>query len=308
MNAKATARRGDGFQEDPNVPLLKRTSEQDHYSVAGSIRDDNDHKKRSKNVGAAGSKNVQRRVRRSVAKDSHILRKIKAFSDRLLVIPGVSSSVAPHPPLHHAFNEPSLDTHTQAPRPAPAYDNNIPLWSLTGDKVKLVAATGALLTAERPPIAFTFNLTPEAIDAAKRHPAGFLDSLKRAFDVELKKAFGTPFPYLFAIDISEQGRLHIHGAFLPPVSSIRTDRKIRAAMVAAWGRWEEPGAHKQILFKPLYSDGWIDYLFDRGKQRRVAKTIRGRTYTINQSLRREAEWTYGEVRRIMRAGAISRSG
>jgi hypothetical protein len=76
-------------------------------------------------------------------------------------------------------------------------------------------------------------------------------------------------------------------------------RKIRKAMKAAWGEWQRPGAHKQLRFKTLYSDGWATYCMRN--QRDVAKIIGPRTFTINQALRRDAEWVYAEIRRIMRA-------
>lgn len=83
-----------------------------------------------------------------------------------------------------------------------------------------MCATGALLIAETPAVAFTFNLTPEAIERAKGHPAGFLDSLKRSLDKELKRA-GIVLPYWFVIDVDEDGRLHIQGAALPSSTSLR---------------------------------------------------------------------------------------
>jgi hypothetical protein len=163
--------------------------------------------------------------------------------------------------------------------------------------VKAVFATAALLMAERPAVAFTFNLTEQAIEKAKGHPAGFLDSLKRSLDAELRKAFGSVFPYLFAIDISDKGRLHIHGAFLPPAISIRAVRKIRAAMKDAWDRWDGPGQRKQLRFKTLHSDDWAVYCMRN--QRRVEKLIGPRTFTVTRPLTKEATWVYNAVRQIM---------
>lgn len=270
------------------MPLLQtKPNSKSHYSAAAPVSQDQRERKWSKNVSRSRSKNVGR-VRRSGAKDARILQRVSAFQP---ATDGVSSSVGHPTPLHS-----SSQTPLQAlPTPSP-----IPVWALTGDRVKAVFATGALLIADRPAVAFTFNLTEEAIEKAKGHPAGFLDSLKRSLDAELKKAFGSVFLYWFVIDISDGGRLHIHGAFLPPAISTRTDRKIREAMTNAWGKWSGPGNHKQVQFKPLYSDDWATYAM--ANQRKVAKLIRGRTFTINQPLRREAAWTYDEVRRIMRDG------
>jgi hypothetical protein len=163
-----------------------------------------------------------------------------------------------------------------------------------------VAATVALLIAETPAVAFTFNLTPDAIANAKDSPTGFLDPLKRSFDLELKRLLpGVTLPYWFAIDITRDRRLHIQGAFLSPAVNLPVLSKIREAMKVAWGEWEGPGKHKQLRFRRLYSDGWATYCFRN--QRAVAKIIGPRTFTINQRLRRDAEWVYAEIRRIMRA-------
>jgi hypothetical protein len=174
------------------------------------------------------------------------------------------------------------------------------VWDLTGDSVKAVCAAAALLIAETPAVAFTFNLTPEAIEKAKGHPAGFLDSLKRSFDKELKRA-GIVLPYWFVVDTDKDGRLHIQGAVLPPQPSERGMQALREAMKAAWGEWQGPGKHKQLRFKELYSDGWAIYCMRN--QRKVAKVIGPRTFTVTQPLGRDAKWVYGEVRRIMRLDA-----
>jgi hypothetical protein len=167
------------------------------------------------------------------------------------------------------------------------------VWSLTGDTVKVLAATVALQTSDKPAVAFSFNLTPDAIAKATDSPTGFLDRLKRAFDLELKRR---SLPYWFAIDVDADGRLHIHGAFAADPSELPA---IRDAMKAAWGEWEGPGKHKQLLFKTPCDDGWATY--SMRNQRKVAKLIGPRTFTITQPLRREAEKDYTEIRRIMRA-------
>ena len=69
-------------------------------------------------------------------------------------------------------------------------------------------------------------------------------------------------------------------------------------MKAAWGEWVGSGKHKQVRFKTLYSDDWATYCIRN--QPAVAKVIGPRTFTINHALRRDAEWAYDEIRRIMR--------
>lgn len=167
------------------------------------------------------------------------------------------------------------------------------MWALTGDVVKAVAATAALQIADKPAYAFTFNLTQKAEAKALTHPRGFLESLKRSFDKQLDKA-GIRLPYWFAIDISREGRLHIHGAF----GAVTENEILKEVMRRAWGRWPGVGAQFQIWidWKPC-DDGWATY--SMRKHRRVAKRI-GQTFTMTRPLQQDAQWTYSEVRRIMR--------
>lgn len=161
--------------------------------------------------------------------------------------------------------------------------------------MKAVAATAALQISEKPAVAFSFNLTPEAIVKAMACPTGFLDSLKRSLD----RVLSTPLPYWFAIDINPDKRLHIQGAFAADDAELPA---IRKAMKEAWAEWDGPGKHKQLWFSPKpCDDGWATYSMRNHRQ--VAKIIGPRTFTINQPLRRDAEWTYGAIRRIMRSKA-----
>jgi hypothetical protein len=204
------------------------------------------------------------------------------------------------PPLTTAIIRESPIRGAPASAPTPANDNLIPVWSLTGDIVTALAATVALQLSETPAVAFTFNLTPDAIAKAKDSPTGFLDSLKRSFDLELKRVLkGGTLPYWFCIDIDEDGRLHIHGALLAPATNLPIVHKIRKLMKAAWGEWQSAGKRKQLRFRTLYSDGWATYCME--DQAKVAKIIGPRTFTINHLLRRDAEWAYAEIRRIMRS-------
>jgi hypothetical protein len=162
--------------------------------------------------------------------------------------------------------------------------------------VKVLAATVALQTSVKPAVAFSFNLTPDAIAKAKDSPTSFLDALKRSFDLALRPR---SLLYWFAIDVDANGRLHIHGAFAADPSELSA---IRDAMKAPWGEWEGPGKHKQLLFKTPCDDGWASY--SMRNQRKVANIIGPRTFTITQPLRREAERDYTEIRRIMRETAL----
>ncbi|TAI63462.1 hypothetical protein [Bradyrhizobium sp. Leo170] len=260
--------------------LLDDKSADQKYSRAPAISQDIGERKRSKKV--------PQRVRQSTFKDAKIIGKMRAF--RVPAALATDTSLVAHSTPSTSHPSSSSYTHPKA-----SNDNLIPVWSLTGDVVKAVAATAALQIAERAAYAFTFNLTRKAREAALTHPAGFLESLKRRFDKQLERA-GVGFPYWFCIDTDRDGRLHIQGAF----EAVIAFDALREVMWRAWGKWPGAGVQFQIWIsrKPC-DDGWATYCMRN--QRRVAKIIGPRTFTINHPLRRDAEWTYGEVRRIMRS-------
>jgi hypothetical protein len=229
---------------------------------------------------------------RLFANDEKTIAKMRSFrlSD---VSPTPTSSVSYPPSSLSSVTKPTTATE-------PANENHcIPVWSRTGELVTAVCAAAALLIDDHPPIAFTFNLTRNAISKAKRDPNGFLDALKRPFDQNLKRA-GVTLPYFFAVDIDDDGRLHLHGGFRypAPTISISLTRRIRTIMKDSWGEWAGPGKHKQLRFEALYSDDWATYCLRRTKE--VQKIVGPRTFTITHSLGRDARWVYGQTRSIMR--------
>lgn len=201
------------------------------------------------------------------------------------MLAGETSVAHPTPSITHATTS-SLNSSV-----TPSNDN-IPVWALTGDVVKAVAATAALQIADKLAYAFTFNLTTKAREKALAHPRGFLDSLKRSFDKQLARA-RVRLPYWFCIDRDWDGRLHIHGAF----SAVTENDILKEAMRRAWGEAPERGRQFQINIRPLRDDGWATYA--TRNLRRVSGKI-GPALTITRGLQQDAEWTYGEIRRIMR--------
>ncbi len=259
---------------------LQRTSKQDQYSAANSIPQDNRPQIRSKKV--------PQRVRQSVFKDKKILAKIAAFRVPPELLAG-ETSVA-HPTLSNL----SIDSSV-----TPSNDN-IPVWALTGDLVKAVAATAALQIADKPAYAFTFNLTAKAREKALTHPRGFLESLKRSFDKQLSRA-GIRLPYWFCIDRDWDGRLHIHGAF----AGVTENEILKEAMSKAWGEWPGRGKQFQIDIRPLRDDGWATYA--TRNLRRVSGKI-GPAFTVTRPLQQDAQWTYEEIREIMSSSSKVSTG
>ena len=269
------------------MPLLNSKSEQDQYSCARSKLQDNSPSKRSKNVS-------QRR-RKSGRKDAVTLEKMRTFCPAPASLPEESLVATSHTPFPHpSYPQSNTPKPVLLTPPSHNNDNHIPVWALTGDIVKAVAATAALQIGEKPAYAFTFNLTEKAERKALSHPAGFLNSLKRSFDKQLSKA-GVSLPYWFAVDISREGRLHIHGTF---GADLEQHQLLKETMRAAWGPWPGQGLQFQVDFTPLQDDGWASYCLRN--QRRVAKIIGSRTFTLTRPLQGEAQWTYEMIRQIMR--------
>ncbi|WP_316227885.1 MULTISPECIES: hypothetical protein [unclassified Bradyrhizobium] len=247
----------------------------------------------SKIVSKPESKNVSGTKRRSPENDRKTVAKMRSF--RLPDAAAGDGSLVSYP------SPPILSAPSPSPTQSKPSNDNLPVWSLTGELVTAVCAAAALLIEDNPAIAFTFNLTPEAIENAKRDPAGFLDPLKRSFDQNLRRA-GITLPYFFALDIDEGGRLHLHGAFrypAPTLSSPLTDH-LRQIMKTSWGEWTSPGKHKQLHFQPLRDDDWATYCLRNAKA--VQKAIgHSRTFTITQPLGRDACWCYEWLRSAIRS-------
>lgn len=274
----AISHRNDASDRSKNVPVPPAT-------VSNNVSE-----QRSNNVPEQRSKDVPSRRRRSVEKDGEIIAKIRAF--KLPVAPLTPSSLV------------TLSSPTHNPVAlSSANDNLVPVWALTGDRVKVLFANVALqITEGKRHVAFSFNLTPETIDRAKSHSAGFLDCLKRDLDRELKRG-GLDLLYWFAVDADNDRRLHLHGEFCATDDDVEV---VRTLMKKAWGVWHAPGRHKQVRFEPKPpDDGWATYAMRN--QAAVSKLIGPRTFTICHRLRRDAEWAYSELRQIMRTerGAVS---
>lgn len=294
------------------MPFPSNKPDCDVYSVSIDLLPVRSPTKRSNIVPVARSKKVQagsvhrasQRIRRTPLKDKQSIERIRAFANALdRGIP--SSSSLPHSPLSVA-QTPSPIPHTNSPirspksTPKPSNDNLVD-WEKTGSLTKLSAATWSLLTEERKAVAFSFDLTTESEAGARANLNGPIDWLKRRLDKQIAKRFGAGnIPYFFALDIAD-GRLHIHGAFLPARDTAYHYDEVRDAMKVAWDVWRLSDGRanpKQTDFRPLYSDGWITYALE--DRRKVAKAIGDdRTFTMTNDLRRDAQRTYNEIRRLM---------
>jgi hypothetical protein len=115
-------------------------------------------------------------------------------------------------------------------------------------------------------IAISLNLSParEAALRAAADPARVMSMfIRRAFK---EVVAGVP-PHGFQLEISPEGRLHLHGHLIP---GDLTDRKrMKRALMAAGGSLDGRAASRQVKLKQIYdAPGWARYIAMDGRKTR----------------------------------------
>lgn len=112
--------------------------------------------------------------------------------------------------------------------------------------------------------------------------------------------------YAFTFNLTQKAQAGMagftfQGAFAADPEQHQT---LKGIMWKAQGKWPGVGIQFQIWISPkLCGDRWATY--SMRNQRRDAKINGPRNFNIDHPLHREALWTYTEVRRVMRASAMS---
>ncbi|KIZ34838.1 MULTISPECIES: hypothetical protein [Rhodopseudomonas] len=232
------------------------------------------------------SKKVTRRFRQSDTNDRETIDKIQAFE--------VPIEWASTDPLVHIFTTPQSPPH----KPSNDNANNIPVWDLTKDRVKLAASTWALETSGKHPVSWTLNLTPKRIAEAQRYPKGFTESLLRDLNRAFKRELGSTPLYWVSADVTKDDRLHLHGAIAAdPQELNRIENVLRR--VGGHGPKGVKNDRMVDLNVVRCDEGWAIYAIRNAPK--VRRLITGRTSSITGPLRSEGKWFYDTVRRIMRA-------
>lgn len=109
-------------------------------------------------------------------------------------------------------------------------------------------------------IAFSLNLSSNR-ETYINSAADPLDSMRRYMGRELRRAFGHPPPFGFAIEIDPRsGKTHLHGIVVPPASAADTIGRLREALVRAGGRIKGKAAARQVRLVPVTDGlGWAAY-------------------------------------------------
>lgn len=253
------------------------------------------------------TKNVNRRVRKSDARDRNSIAIIKACEVRAAEASEDSFSRQSTPPSTHPFSRSSKpvsrpfsppNTPSSKPTPhtlSPSTDHSpstsldagnddaspfegvtLPSWQYAGDRLKLTCVARAV-SASSGGLAFSLNLSPANENKAKALGA---DWLRKRVVNHLEAVLGVRGVVLVLEATGGRkdhgkgstgvaGRLHAHGIVEATSNEIEA---VRGALKAAGGRWADPrGMEHQVDARPLTgADGWVRYILeDQARTRRV---------------------------------------
>lgn len=190
----------------------------------------------------------------------------------------------PHLPRTHLFNVILLGpAHTTNPGPTANKNSKPSAWRRLTDLQKFtlaVRAAGALH-------GLTFNLNlSKSRRAALVKSDDPLRQITKYLNRELKKAELTATPYALTLEISPQGRLHIHGVILPYPG---TTEPLKGALMASGGKLPGRTASRQVHLKQIDdADGWVGYCLKDTKK--TAPVIKGtRTTFVSTPMSRIAK-------------------
>jgi hypothetical protein len=185
-------------------------------------------------------------------------------------------------------------------RPKPTFTalslGSAPWRNLTGaDKLahlfRSVSASGEALS-------ISINFGGDVARAANDNPNRFRKLFHDRFVKLLASSTLGPRDHVLAYDLSDDGRLHIHGA----VAGTMTEKATWQPLLrAAGGKWDRPGSSQfQVKVKPLSANGWAGYIFRRERTaRQVEKLLGARVgYTCSREVtqRAKADWDQQRLR------------
>ncbi len=246
-------------------------------------------------------KNVNRRVRKSDARDRKSIAIIKACEVRAAEASEGSFSRQSTPPSTHPFSPSNTPTSTpipytplsslprtstdHSPSTSPDAGNDdsspfegvtLPSWQYAGDRLKLTCVARAV-SASSGGLAFTLNLSPANENKAKTLGADWLrkrvvNHLEAVLSVRgvvvvLEATGGRKDHGKGSTGVA--GRLHAHGIVEATSNEIEA---VKGALKAAGGRWADPrGVERQVDARLITgADGWVRYILeDQPHTRRV---------------------------------------
>ncbi|WP_417414176.1 hypothetical protein [Hoeflea sp.] len=137
---------------------------------------------------------------------------------------------------------------------------------------KFAAAASA---AEKSPFAkaFTLNLSPRCEQTLRDHqnPTRLLSLYLRR---EMQQFVGQVLPYSFCLEVSPEGRLHVHGVIVLDSDDKEHVKVVKRALARAGGPLPGRAGSRQVCFRVLKPAlGWTDYILKGVKRtRKVLET------------------------------------
>lgn len=229
------------------------------------------------------SKKVTRRRRRSNDRDAQT---IKAIQESEL------SAAPAHYPSLVGILQPLISTPSTPQTPPTPNNENVraPAWVFTTERAKLFAANRAIAGAAH---AFTLNLGPDQLQRALASPKGFSAYMRLAIMRALKRELGYVPHFWFAVDVTGQDRLHLHGGIACDDNAFEPTAR---ALRQAGGNWASLKHHdRQLELVPQTNlDGWVNYAL--GNLAKARRLISGKGVVISNPLRKRAQALYEAMR------------
>lgn len=204
------------------------------------------------------------------------------------------ASPLPTPLLPPTSPKPSTTTKHQAPPLQALFKrdkaNVPPRWDEADELLKATFFHREI--AKLQGTSFTLNLSPEIEAAAKADPTSFTAHVRRRLARSLKKSFGHPVPFWFAIDISAHGRPHLHGG----IAMSRNDLgRLTEALQRAGGKWAaRRGKEHQVALGTRLDDAWARYATKAIRPKAQAEF--GKMLTVTDEILRPARIAFEEAR------------
>ena len=146
--------------------------------------------------------------------------------------------------------------------------------------------------AKRLGVSFTLNLSPEVEKSARADPRSFTEHIRRRLQRALKAAFNRSVDFWFGIDVSAEGRPHLHGGVAVLIDE---QASLLRSLTQAGGKWASAhGVGHQAHIGQRLDDEWAAYAVKTiGPSRREEY---GCMISVTDNIRRQAKRAFDSER------------
>ncbi|AVO43902.1 hypothetical protein C6569_01805 [Phreatobacter cathodiphilus] len=139
---------------------------------------------------------------------------------------------------------------------------------------------------------FVVNFSPDVIARAEGSAKGAFTVLRDRVRDALKAEFGQAMDFWCALDIDDDGRLHLQGGI---IASWQDSDRVRKALKRAGGRWTHRRGEKRQVWIGEHGDGgWGTYCVRNNEA--VRQQVGQRGVSASPTIKRRAEALYGRDR------------